>query len=232
MNTLKQSKKKTLDFLRYFSKKHPILSRGCIVVLSCIVSFAGIYALLLPHQSTRTVSTKNQVDHHEIVSPLESPKQAAPETLVEKKPEDKENATPNPVGTPQPPVQPRASASLPTALAPLKVIGFIAGTYVSCSGSGGLGFSYAYINTNVSAAGSIHWQIEERQGGAINIIGTGDTSLAERTGTYQLGGLEQYKVRQVNEDSAIRLHVTSPNDISSIWYTPDYGFNTCPGVGY
>ncbi len=198
-----------------------------------IVSVSGIFSVALV--ITATIFFLRQPHKlQSISSETAAPKIAKPEKTTatpseqivtqEQQPTNQPATTDHAPSSRQIAPQTRTNTPPPDALLPLMVIGFSANTYASCSG---LGFSYAYININQSAAGTIHWQIEARQSGAVSVIGAGDITIAERTGAYQLGNLEQYKVPLKSDDSAIRLHITSPNDIASAWFTPDYKFATC-----
>ncbi len=77
----------------------------------------------------------------------------------------------------------------------------------------------AYIWTNSHRGGTIQWQIEERQNGAITTLYKSSGTVANMQGVYETPSLYDYKIQVTNPDSAIRLKVTAPNTIASNWYT-------------
>ena len=132
-----------------------------------------------------------------------------------------------PVPTPDSPMaqRSRASNSKPSVTDPpiptsVQVVGVIAGGSDYCSNGHKISLSYAYISTN-TYPGTVQWQIEARQNGVINIVGSGTAILPSNVGSYEIKNPRSYEATMTGDDTAIRLHVTSPNDVVSKWFTRD-----------
>jgi hypothetical protein len=114
-------------------------------------------------------------------------------------------------------------------LAPMKVISVTsyARSAVNCDSYGKtLRIQYVIIMTNHALGGTIRYQLEERQNGAINVLFAGAGSVEDLNGHLETPSLYAYGASGNNADSAIRVHVTSPNDVSSPWYVT----GDCPGL--
>ncbi len=87
------------------------------------------------------------------------------------------------------------------------------------SGSARLGTQYGVMQLSGGDSGVIHWQLEGRSGGAINILRTGSATTTNKQLVYETPNLMSHSAPVVDENSALRLRITAPNDIASPWYT-------------
>ena len=103
---------------------------------------------------------------------------------------------------------------------PLQVMSLMAGGDAVCDGrTYKLGIQQAYIFTNASP-GTVRWQVEAKQDGVVSIIGSGTIKFAEGEGVYDFNANYKYSIPATGSNSATRLRITYPNDISSQWISP------------
>ena len=160
---------------------------------------------------------------------------AAPRATTDASTTDIATATPAP--TPSPPVavkptpeslnkaeKPKTKDSVGRKeLAPLAVrsVTTYGNNILNCNiGPATIHTQYAVIVTNYAKGGAIRWQLEGRQNGAIQVLVAGVGTTEDLGGTYQTPNLFSYSTPRLADDSAIRVHITAPNDIASAWYSP------------
>lgn len=96
---------------------------------------------------------------------------------------------------------------------------------LSCEiGEGKIYTQYAVITTNYALGGTVSWQLEARQNGTVSVLLSKTGTVADLEGIYETPNLAGYSTPKSSPDSGIRVHVTSPNDIASAWYSP----TSCP----
>ncbi|RYF43003.1 MAG: hypothetical protein EOO38_19200 [Cytophagaceae bacterium] len=88
------------------------------------------------------------------------------------------------------------------------------------SGVRRLYLGYAYIHTT-PYPGIVNWQIEARRNNAVSVIRSGSVDMGLYGGSYEIKNTFDMYTQVSSSDVAIRLHVTSPSDMSSAWFTAE-----------
>jgi hypothetical protein len=175
------------------------------------------YSSTVKTEDEKLSHTDNTEPEVNITSPEEN---AKPQTSTPQ-------SSPAPVSKPQQ----KATALKQQAVQPLFVVRSIkvfTMPYYYCDNSIGMVLSFpgAYAQITPGQSGIIKWQVEERVNGVAVVNSTGTGTVPQNYGMYEItapGGL--YKSRPSGPDPALRLHITSPNEIISEWYIP----TTSPG---
>ncbi len=130
----------------------------------------------------------------------------------------------SPVSKPGVTIVPRPLRSGPNnwVAPPLQVVKILsAGGSYCADGRKKAGLNYAYINTNYGNSGRIDWQIEQRQNGVISVLKAESISITTTYPSYEIKDVRNYSALMTSANSAVRMHVTAPNDIATPWYFED-----------
>jgi len=198
-----------------------------VIAMLLVVATSGMVLAQTLLKPTDAQQNKLAVKKEDKKQPQED--KAKPETPVAQSPQQStapQAATPQPAQSktqPKTPAVPQSSALPQFGVQAIKIF---SPPFSYCDNSTGSVFTFpgAYIQLTGRGSGTLNWQVEERANGAVIVGASGSIAVPTNQTMQELsapGGL--YNIRPQNPDTALRLHITSPNDMVTQWYAPTPG---------
>jgi len=217
---------KTIQVLKKFRKfdKKLYIIAASLVAIILLVSGGLAYFIQRNSQSGQpsreaAVASSPRLETPEKISKIaDVPPSSVPEKQAQPAPQESQSVT---VPQPKAPKVTPAPQAVPPAQTLVKEIKIFNPPYPYCSSSSGGMFRFpgAYLFMNAVAGGTVSWQIEKRLDGVVSTGISGSFVATAADVMHEISGYDA----QITGELALRLHVTSPNDIATQWYTPTAG---------
>mgnify|MGYP007027866014 CR=1 FL=1 len=207
--------------LKIFNRHRIAYCVGAAIVLAIVIGGIAAYAFSNKTQENTQKPTavkkaepkKDQATTKETAPVAEATTTPAPATTMPTPPAAQ--STPQVKSTPAPKPAPQP------AVIPLTVSSIFSWGNAVCS-NGAMKLSLIDGTTLYTPAGAVggtvRWQVETMSGGELRIGQTGTETIAPNEKRHVVAGLAPSDTNS-GPDAKIRLHVTSPNDVASSWYT-------------